>query len=162
MSEIQTKITPMLWFASEALPAAEFYTSVFPDSSIERVLRAPGDSPGGVAGQVLTVDFTLAGTAFAALNGGPQFRFSEAVSFVILTEDQQETDHYWEALTADGGEESMCGWLKDRYGLSWQVTPRRLLELTQSDDAGVAGRAFAAMLTMRRIDIAAIEVAAAG
>jgi len=161
MAEFQPKITPMLWFATEALEAAEFYTSVFPDSQLGRVFHAPGDSPGGTAGQVLSVDFTIAGTAFVALNGGPDFTFSEAVSFVILTDDQRETDYYWGALTADGGEESVCGWLKDRYGLSWQVTPRRMLELTQSDDPGVGARSFATMLTMKKIDIAAIEAAAA-
>lgn len=160
MPKIESKITPMLWFATEALEAAQFYTSTFPDSEIGKVLRSPGDSPGNVTGQVLTVDFSIAGTPFFALNGGPQFTFSEAVSIVILTEDQEETDYYWGAITADGGEESMCGWLKDKYGLSWQVTPRRLLELTQSDDPEAAGRAFAAMLTMRKIDIAAIEAAA--
>ncbi|HWL02617.1 MAG TPA: VOC family protein [Microbacteriaceae bacterium] len=162
MPEIQPKITPMLWFATEAVEAAQFYTSTFPDSTLGRVFHAPGDSPGGTAGQVLSVDFTIAGMPFVALNGGPEFTFSEAVSFVILTDDQKETDYYWDALTADGGEESVCGWLKDRFGLSWQVTPRRMLELTQSEDPGVAARTFAAMLTMQKIDIAALEAAAAG
>lgn len=162
MPEIQPKITPMLWFATEAVEAAQFYTSTFPDSALGRVFHAPGDSPGGAAGQVLSIDFTIAGMPFVALNGGPEFTFSEAVSFVILTDDQKETDYYWDALTADGGEESVCGWLKDRFGLSWQVTPRRMLELTQSEDPGVAERTFAAMLTMQKIDISALEVAAAG
>ena len=162
MPTIGPKITPMLWFATEALEAAEFYTGVFPDSTLGRVFHAPGESPGGPAGQLLSVDFTILGTAFVALNGGPDFTFSEAVSFVILTDDQAETDYYWDALTADGGEESVCGWLKDRFGLSWQVTPRRLLELTQSDDPGISSRTFAAMLQMTKIDIAALESAADG
>lgn len=162
MPEIQPKLTPMLWFATEALEAAEFYVTVFPGAQLGRVFRAPGDSPSGSAGEILSVDFTILGTPFVALNGGPDFTFSEAVSFVILTDDQAETDYYWDALTADGGEESVCGWLKDKYGLSWQVTPRRLLELTQHDDPGIGGRAFAAMLTMKKIDIAALEDAAAG
>ena len=161
MPEIQPKLTPMLWFATEALEAAEFYVGVFPGAELGRVFRAPGDSPSGSTGDILSVDFTILGTPFVALNGGPDFTFSEAVSFVILTEDQAETDYYWSALTADGGEESVCGWLKDKYGLSWQVTPRRLLELTQHDDAGIGARSFAAMMTMKKIDIAALEAAAA-
>jgi len=161
MAEFQPKITPMLWFATEALEAAEFYVSVFPGAELGRAFRAPGDSPSGSTGDILSVDFTILGTPFVALNGGPEFTFSEAVSFVILTDDQAETDYYWGALSADGGEESVCGWLKDKYGLSWQVTPRRLLELTQHEDAGIGARSFAAMMTMRKIDIAALEAAAA-
>jgi predicted 3-demethylubiquinone-9 3-methyltransferase (glyoxalase superfamily) len=161
MPEIQPRLTPMLWFATEALEAAEFYTSVFPDSKLGRVFTAAGDSPGGATGDILSVDFTVLGMPFVALNGGPDLTFSETVSFVIHTDDQAQTDYYWDALIADGGEESMCGWLKDCYGLSWQVTPRRLLELTQSADPGVASRTFAAMLTMKKIDIAALEAAAA-
>ncbi|MBO9578695.1 MAG: VOC family protein [Microbacteriaceae bacterium] len=161
MARIASKLHPCLWFDGQALPAAEFYTGVFPDSSIDRITRFPSDATEGEPGAVLLVDFTLAGTRFVGLNGGSEFAFTEAVSFVITTEDQGETDRYWSALTA-GGEESMCGWLRDRYGLSWQVTPRRLLDLVTSDDAEVARRAFQAMQPMRKIDIATIEAAVAG
>lgn len=157
-----TKITPCLWYNHNAEEAANFYITLLPDSGIDRVVRSPSDTPSGPAGQVLVVDFTLAGEKFMGLNGGPQFPFTEAVSFQILTDDQEETDRLWNALIGNGGEESECGWLKDRWGLSWQITPRRLLELIGDSDAGRAKRAMDAMLTMRKIDIAAIERAADG
>lgn len=157
-----TKITPCLWYNHNAEEAASFYITLLPDSRIDRVVRSPSDTPSGPAGQVLVVDFTLAGEKFMGLNGGPQFPFTEAVSFQILTDDQEETDRLWNALIGNGGEESECGWLKDRWGLSWQITPRRLLELIGDSDAGRAKRAMDAMLTMRKIDIAAIERAADG
>ena len=157
-----TKITPCLWYNHNAEEAANFYITLLPDSRIDRVVRSPSDTPSGPAGQVLVVDFTLAGQKFMGLNGGPQFPFTEAVSFQILTDDQEETDRLWNALIGNGGEESECGWLKDRWGLSWQITPRRLLELIGDPDAGRAKRAMDAMLTMRKIDIAAIERAADG
>ena len=153
-------IIPCLWFAGQAEEAARFYVSVFPGSRVLSVNPAPEGTPGTEAGAVLTVEFELDGVRFTGLNGGPQFRFDEAVSFQIDTADQAETDHYWDALVADGGEESVCGWLKDRFGLSWQVVPRRLTELMTDADPGRASRAMQAMLQMRRIDIAAIEAAA--
>jgi len=152
-------IIPCLWFAGQAEDAARLYVSVFPNSRILSVNAAPEGTP-GTPGDVLTVEFELDGTRFTGLNGGPQFRFDESVSFQIDTADQAETDHYWDALTADGGEESRCGWLKDRYGLSWQVVPHRLTELMTDADPARASRAMQAMLQMRRIDIAAIEAAA--
>ena len=152
-------IIPCLWFAGQAEDAARLYVSVFPNSRILSVNAAPEGTP-GTPGDVLTVEFELDGTRFTGLNGGPQFRFDESVSFQIDTADQAETDHYWDALTADGGEESRCGWLKDRYGLSWQVVPHRLTELMIDADPARASRAMQAMLQMRRIDIAAIEAAA--
>lgn len=157
-----SKITPCLWYDGAAEEAATLYVSLLPDSRIDRVVRAPSDNPGTSEGKVLVVDFTLAGQSYMGLNGGPQFAFTEAVSLQVATEDQAETDRLWDALIADGGEESMCGWLKDRWGLSWQITPRRLTELVASSDPTVAQRAFQAMMTMRRIDIAAIEAAVRG
>ena len=160
MTTIQ-KITPFLWFDGQGEVAAAFYVSLFPDSCIERVTRSPADTPSGPAGMVLTVEFTLAGTRFVALNGGPHFKFTEAVSFQIACDDQAEVDRLWAALSA-GGAESHCGWLKDRWGLSWQVIPRRLTELLSDPDADKARRAMEAMLTMSKIDIARLEQAAAG
>ena len=152
---------PCLWFDGQAEEAAQLYTSVFPNSSIDQVTRYGPDMPPPMKeGDVLTVDFTLDGQQYTALNGGPQFRFSEAVSFQILCADQEESDRYWDRLTADGGEESMCGWLKDRFGVSWQVFPTELLSLTSDPDPGRAQRATQAMLQMRRIDIAAVRRAA--
>src|SRR5258707_157751 len=133
------KITPCLWFDGQAEEAARFYVSLLPDSRIERVLRSPADTPSGPAGMVLTVEFTLSGNRFMGLNGGPMFRFSEAVSFQIACADQAEVDRLWAALSA-GGQESRCGWLKDRWGLSWQVTPTRLPELLADPDPGRARR----------------------
>lgn len=152
-------IIPCLWFAGQAEEAARFYVSVFPNSRILSVNPAPEGTP-GTPGDVLTVEFELDGTRFTGLNGGPRFRFDESISFQIDTTDQAETDHYWDALIADGGEESVCGWLKDRYGLSWQVVPHQLTELMTDADPARASRAMQAMLQMRRIDIAAIEAAA--
>lgn len=153
------KIMPCLWFDGQAQEAAAFYVSLLPDSRIVEVTRAPADYPSGKAGDVLVVIFTLAGRSFMALNGGPEFRFTEAVSFQIETEDQAETDRLADALSAVP-EAEVCGWVKDRYGLSWQITPRRLNELLSSGEPAVARRVFEAMMTMRRIDIAAIEQAA--
>jgi predicted 3-demethylubiquinone-9 3-methyltransferase (glyoxalase superfamily) len=151
-------ITPFLWFDTAGEEAAEFYVSIFPNSKIARVLRYD-ETFADRAGQVLTVDFELDGQAYVALNGGPQFTFSEAVSFMIHCADQGEVDYYWDKLV-DGGEPSMCGWLKDKFGFSWQVTPDRLPELLSDPDPGRAKRAMAAMMTMAKIDIAAIEAAA--
>lgn len=155
------KLTPMLWFDDQAEEAATFYTTVFPNSKITEVTHY-GEAGPGTPGAVMTVAFELDGEPFVALNGGPQgWAFSEAISFVIDCADQAEVDHYWSALTADGGEEGPCGWLKDRYGLSWQVVPQRLMELINDPDRGRGQRAFAAMLEMRKIDVAALEEAAA-
>jgi predicted 3-demethylubiquinone-9 3-methyltransferase (glyoxalase superfamily) len=160
--EVKTqKITPFLWFDGQAEEAARFYVTLFPDSRIDRVSRSPAATPSGPAGMVLTVDFTLAGTRFVALNGGPQFQFTEAVSFQVTCEDQTEVDRLWTALSA-GGSEGPCGWLKDRWGLSWQVTPVRLTQLLSDPDPGRARRAMEAMLQMSKFDIAALERAADG
>ena len=155
-------ITPMLWFDDDAEQAATFYTSTFPNSRIDKVVRAASDTPSNKKGDVITVEFTLDGTKFVGLNGGPDFKFNEAVSFVIDCKDQAEVDHYWDALIKGGGEPSVCGWLKDKFGLSWQVTPRRLLEMTESDDRPAAERAMKAMLEMTKIDIAKLEEAYKG
>lgn len=154
------KISPCLWYDGDAEEAAGFYVSLLPDSRIDRVWRSPADTPSGPEGSVLVVEFTLAGRSYLALNGGPQFRFTEAVSFQILTEDQAETDRLWDAITGNGGEESQCGWCKDRWGLSWQITPRRLMELNTDPDPDRARRSMQAMMAMRKIDIAALERAA--
>jgi predicted 3-demethylubiquinone-9 3-methyltransferase (glyoxalase superfamily) len=154
------RMTTCLWFdKGEGRKAAEFYASVFPDSHVGRAHGAASDFPGGSQGEELTVEFTLLGQPFVGLNGGPNFKPNQAVSFMVLTDSQEETDRYWSAITKNGGEESMCGWCKDKWGFSWQITPRRLLELTGA--GGERGkRAFQAMMTMRKIDIAAIEAAA--
>lgn len=156
------KNTICLWYDKDAETAAEFYASVFPDSRVGAVHRAPGDFPGGKEGDVLTVDFTVCGIPCMGLNGGPEFRQSEAFSFQIATDDQAETDRYWDAIVGNGGQESACGWCKDRWGVSWQITPRALTEAMASDEPGVPERAFAAMLTMQKIDVAAIRRAVAG
>ena len=155
-------LTPCLWFDGVAEEAACFYAATFPNSSIDAVHRAPSDYPAGRKGAVLTVDFTLLGSKLVALNGGPYFSFSEAVSFQVHTADQAETDRYWSAIVDNGGSESQCGWCKDRWGLSWQVIPRQLLAALSDPDAAASKRAFEAMMTMVKIDIAAIEVARAG
>ena len=158
---VQQKITPCLWFDGQAEKAARFYVKLLPDSRIDRVFRSPADYPDGRAGSVLTVEFTLAGRSYLGLNGGPRFKFNEAVSFQIRCEDQAEVDRLWKALKK-GGEETACGWLKDRWGLSWQIVPRRLEELIKDPDRGRAKRAMEAMMTMVKIDIAALEKAADG
>jgi predicted 3-demethylubiquinone-9 3-methyltransferase (glyoxalase superfamily) len=155
-----SKIITTLWMNHTAEEAAEFYVSLLPDSHIEQVNRSPIDTPSGSAGQVLTVILTLAGQRYCLLNGGPIFQHSEAVSFMIMTEDQAETDRLWDAIVSNGGQESVCGWCKDKWGVSWQVTPRRLLELTTHPDTERAARAMSAMMEMKKIDIAVIERAA--
>jgi predicted 3-demethylubiquinone-9 3-methyltransferase (glyoxalase superfamily) len=154
-------ITPSLWFDGDAEQAAEHYVGIFPNSSVLSVSRFSEGGP-GQAGTAMAVDFELDGTRFMAINGGPQYHFTEAVSFMIACADQDEVDHYWDRLTANGGEESQCGWLKDRFGLSWQVVPSRLYELLSDPDPGRAARATVAMLGMRRIVVAELERAADG
>ncbi len=153
-------ITPCLWFDTQAEDAATFYTSVFPDARIRQVTRYGTAGP-GPEGAVMTVSFELDGQAFVALNGGPQFTFNEAISFQVSCENQGEVDHYWDSLS-EGGEEGPCGWLKDRYGVSWQIIPTRLVELIDDPDPETSQWAMSAMLGMRRIDIVALEQAAAG
>lgn len=153
---------PCLWFDGTAEEAANFYTSLLPNSRVDKVWRSPADTPSGPAGMVLTVDFTLNGQRFQGLNGGPDFKFTAAVSFVIECDDQAEVDRLWAALTADGGEPGPCGWLKDRFGLSWQIVPRRLIELLDDPDPERARRVMEAMLAMGKIDVAALERAAEG
>ena len=157
-----SKISPCLWFDGRAEEAAALYTSLFPNSRIERVNRSPGETPSGPEGMVLTVDFTLDGEPFIALNGGPDFQFNEAVSFSIDCEDQAEVDRYWDALIADGGEPSVCGWLKDRFGVSWQVVPRVLPEYLSADDREAAKRALDVMLKMTKLDVATLREAYEG
>jgi predicted 3-demethylubiquinone-9 3-methyltransferase (glyoxalase superfamily) len=156
------KISPCLWFNGNAEEAARFYTSLFPNSRIDGVNRSPAETPSGPKGMVLTVDFTLDGNSYIGLNGGPEFKFSEAISLSIDCADQAEVDRYWTALVADGGEHSVCGWLKDRFGLSWQVVPRRLIEMYASPDRAAAERAMQAMLGMTKLDVAELERAFAG
>lgn len=154
--------TLCLWYDGTALEAATFYAQTFPDSAVHAVHRAPADFPSGDQGDVLTVDFTVAGIPCIGLNGGPAFKHSEAFSFQIATDDQAETDRLWNAIVGNGGEESACGWCRDKWGLSWQITPRVLTEAVTSKDPAVAKRAFEAMMTMRKIDVAKIEAAVRG
>jgi predicted 3-demethylubiquinone-9 3-methyltransferase (glyoxalase superfamily) len=155
------KNTICLWYDKDAEAAATFYAQTFPDSAVRAVHRAPGDFPGGKAGDVLTVEFTVLGLPCLGLNGGPIFPHTEAFSFQVATDDQEETDRYWDAIVGNGGAESACGWCKDRWGLNWQITPRALTEaLAAGGDE--AKRAFEAMMTMRKIDVAAIEAARRG
>lgn len=143
------KITPFLWFDGQAEEAAKFYTSIFPNSNIEKIVRN--------SDTVMVVDFSLDGQKFTALNGGPQFKFNESISFVVSCDTQEEVDYFWEKLTADGGEESMCAWLKDKFGLSWQIVPEALPRLLSDPDPAVAQTAMAAMLKMRKIVIADLQ-----
>lgn len=156
------KIQPCLWFNKNAEEAAHFYADTFPDSRIDSIERAPGDYPSGKAGDVLVIQATILGMPFMLLNGGPEFTFDEAVSFQVETEDQEETDRYWNAITKNGGEESVCGWCKDRFGLSWQITPRRLTQLMAEKDPEKSKAAFDAMMQMKKIDIAALDAAVEG
>jgi len=156
------KNTICLWYDKDAEEAARFYAETFPDSSVDAVHKAPGDFPGGEEGQVLTVNFTVRGIPCIGLNGGPMFKHNEAFSFQVATKDQEETDRYWNAIVGNGGEESACGWCKDKWGLSWQITPIALTEGITDPDSAAAKRVFDAMMTMRKIDIAAIEAARRG
>ncbi len=157
-----SKITPCLWFDGNAEEAANFYVSLLRDSRIDNVSRSPADNPSTPAGAVLTVDFTVAGQRFQGLNGGPDFTFNEAISFVIDCEDQAEVDRLWDTLGADGGEPGPCGWIKDRFGMSWQIAPRQLNELLDDPDRERARRAMEAMLKMGKIEIDELQRAADG
>lgn len=155
------KNTICLWYDGDAEAAARFYAETFPDSAVGAIIRAPGDFPDGKQGDVLVVEFTVAGVSCIGLNGGPTFRHSEAFSLQIATEDQEETDRYWDAIVGNGGQESECGWCKDRWGVSWQITPRVLME-TLREGGDQAKRVFDAMMTMSKIDVAVIEAARRG
>ena len=156
------KNTICIWYDRDAEEAARFYAKTFPDSSVNAVHLAPGDFPSGKKGQVLTVDFTVLGIPCIGLNGGPMFKHSEAFSFQVSTVDQAETDRYWNAIVGNGGQESACGWCKDKWGLNWQITPAVLIQAVTNPDKAVAKRAFDAMMTMHKIDVAAIEKAVRG
>jgi predicted 3-demethylubiquinone-9 3-methyltransferase (glyoxalase superfamily) len=158
------KITPFLWFDTQAEEAANFYVSLFPNSRITSVARYPDDAqpPAGPAGTVMTVGFELEGQEYTALNGGPIFPFTEAVSLVVHCADQAEVDRYWNSLIADGGQESQCGWLKDKYGLSWQIVPQELLDLMSSPDKAAVGRMFGAMMQMVKLDMPKLKAAFGG
>ena len=156
------KATICLWYEGGAEEAAEFYAATFPGSSVGAVMRSPADNPSGEKGSVLTVEFNVLGLPCFGLNGGPAFKHSEAFSFQVHTDTQEETDRYWNAITGNGGEESQCGWCKDKWGISWQITPRALTAAMADPDREAAGRAMKAMMTMKKIDIAAIEAARKG
>ena len=156
------KITPCLWFDGQAEEAASFYTSLLPNSRIDKIHRSPADNPSMREGEVVTVDFTVAGQPFIGLNGGPEFKFNEAISFSIDCQDQAEVDRLWDALIEGGGEHSVCGWLKDRFGVSWQVIPKQLNEMLDSPDRDAARRAMEPMLQMTKIDVAKLREAYEG
>ncbi|MBE7368998.1 VOC family protein [Ramlibacter pallidus] len=156
------KNTICLWYEGNALEAAQFYAKTFPDTSVGAVHRAPGDYPAGKEDDVLTVDFTVMGIPCIGLNGGPVFKHNEAFSFQVSTENQAETDRLWDAIVGNGGQESVCGWCKDKWGISWQITPRVLVEATTGTDRAAAKRAFDAMMKMKKIDVATIEAARRG
>lgn len=159
------KITPFLWFDNQAEEAAKFYTSVFKNSKVGRILRydeTSAKAAGGQVGSVLTIEFEIEGQKFTALNGGPDFKFNESVSFVVNCKTQEEVDYFWEKLTADGGQESACGWLKDKFGVSWQITPTTLIDMLHDKDAKKAERVMKAMMQMRKIEINKLEAAYAG
>ncbi|MEH6435178.1 VOC family protein [Massilia sp. DD77] len=157
-----SKNTVCLWFNKDAQEAAEFYASIFPDTAVTAVHRAPGDYPAGKEGEVLTVEFTVMGIPCLGLNGGDGFKHNEAFSFQVATEDQAETDRLWNAIVGNGGQASACGWCKDRWGISWQITPRVLSEAITDPDRAAAKRAFEAMMEMGKIDVAKIEAARRG
>ena len=161
MNNAKARNTICLWYNKDALEAARFYAATFPDSTVTAVLHAPSDYPSGKAGDVLTVEFTVLGLPCLGLNGGPEFKHSEAFSFQVATDTQEETDRYWNAIVGNGGAESACGWCKDRWGLSWQITPRVLIDALAAGGPG-AKRAFEAMMDMGKIDIAKIEAARRG
>jgi predicted 3-demethylubiquinone-9 3-methyltransferase (glyoxalase superfamily) len=159
------KITPFLWFDHQAEEAAKFYTSVFKNSKVGRILRydeASAKAAGGPVGSVLTIEFEIEGQKFTALNGGPKFKFNESVSFVVYCQTQDEVDYFWQKLTADGGQESECGWLRDKFGLSWQVTPTVLIEMLHDKDPKKSERVMNAMMQMQKIDISKLKAAYAG
>jgi predicted 3-demethylubiquinone-9 3-methyltransferase (glyoxalase superfamily) len=156
------KNTVCIWYDDAALDAARFYAATFPDSRVGAVLHAPGDYPSGRQGQVLTVEFTVLGIPCVGLNGGPAFKHTEAFSFMVATDDQAETDRLWNAIIGNGGQASECGWCKDRWGLSWQITPRMLLDAMAAPDRAAAKRVFDAMMTMQKLDIATLEAARRG
>ncbi len=155
-------IAPCLWFDGNAEEAARFYTSLFPNSRVDKTVRAAADNPSTKAGDVITVEFTLDGNRYIGLNGGPEFPFTEAISLYVDCKDQAEVDHYWDALMQGGGSPSVCGWLKDRFGMSWQVIPRQLNEMLESSDRAGAARAMEAMLKMVKIDVEELREAYAG
>jgi len=158
----QIKMATCLWFNGNAEEAAKFYAATFPNSRVTAVRRAPADYPNGKAGDVLTVEFTVVGQPFVGLNGGPAFKFNEAISFQVFTDTQEETDRYWNAIVGAGGQESACSWCKDRFGLSWQIVPRALIHAINDSDTAAARRAMEAMMKMKKIDIAGIQAARRG
>ena len=160
--DTQARMTICLWYNGDAEDAARFYAETFPDSFVGAVFRAPGDYPSGKTGDVLTIEFTLMGIPCIGLNGGPEFRHNESFSFQVATADQAETDRYWNAIVGNGGQESVCGWCRDKWGISWQITPIALTRAVADSDTAAAKRAFDAMMGMKKIDIAAIEAAYRG
>ena len=160
--DTQARMTICLWYNGDAEDAARFYAETFPDSFVGAVFRAPGDYPSGKTGDVLTIEFTLMGIPCIGLKGGPEFRHNESFSFQVATADQAETDRYWNAIVGNGGQESVCGWCKDKWGISWQITPIALTRAVSDPDTAAARRAFDAMMGMKKIDIAAIEAAFRG